>query len=71
MVKRRRGKWKCIPDVGVTLHIQVVEVVGALSSTEVRALQSLDDLSLHHPGYVSGQQGQQETLLETRTEGNQ
>lgn len=43
------------PDIGVPLHIEVVEVVGALSSTKVWSLQPLDDLGFHHPGYVSRQ----------------
>lgn len=43
------------PDVGVPLHVEVVEVVGALRSTEVGSLQPLDDLVLHHPGDVSRQ----------------
>ena len=43
------------PDVGVPLHVEVVEVVGALSSTEVGSLQPLDDLGFHHPGDVSRQ----------------
>ncbi|TNN75437.1 hypothetical protein EYF80_014249 [Liparis tanakae] len=42
------------PDVGVPLHVQVVEVVGALRSTEVGSLQPLDDLVFHHPGDTSG-----------------
>lgn len=61
--ERRRSR---LPDVGVPLHVQVVEVVGALGAAEVGALQPLDDLRLHHPGDVGRQQGQQQTLLETR-----
>lgn len=60
--------WSSLPDIGVPLHIQVVEVVGALGSAEVGSLQPLDDLGLHHPGYVSRQQREQQTLLETETE---
>lgn len=41
------------PDVGVSLHIEVVKVVGTLSSTKVWSLQPLDDLSFHHSGNVS------------------
>lgn len=45
-----------LPDIGVPLHVQVVEVVGAFSSTEVGSLQPLDDLGFHHSGYVRRQQ---------------
>lgn len=49
------GDNPALPDIGVSLHVQVVEVVGALGSTKVGALQPLDDLGLHHPGDVSRQ----------------
>lgn len=48
-----------VPDVGVPLNVEVVEVVGALGATEVWTLQPLDDFGFHHSGYVRGQQGQQ------------
>lgn len=51
------------PDVDVSLHVEVVEVVGVLHLAKVRALEPLDDLRLHHPGDVSGQQGQEQALL--------
>lgn len=50
-----KGEQSLLPDIGVPLHIQVVEVVGALSSTKVGSLQPLDYLGFHHPGYVSRQ----------------
>lgn len=52
------------PYVGVSLDIQVVEVVGVFHVAGPGALQPLDDLSFHFHGYVCGQQGQQQPLLE-------
>lgn len=52
-----------MPDISVSLDIEVVKIVCVLNLAEVGALQSLDDLSFHHPGNVSWQQRQQETLL--------
>lgn len=59
------GGWgECLlPDIGVPLHIQVVEVVCTLRPAEVGPLQPLDDLSFHHPGDVSRQQREQQALL--------
>lgn len=52
-----------VPDVGVSLDVQVVKVVGVFHLASFRALQPLDDLSLHLHGYVCRQQGQQQPLL--------
>lgn len=59
-----------VPDVGVPLHVEVMKVVGALSSTKVRPLQPLDDFSFHHSGYVCRQQGQQQALLDRQRHNN-
>lgn len=55
-----------LPDVGVPLHVQVVEIVGALRPAKVGSLQPLDDLSFHHPSDVSRQQREQQALLRGR-----
>lgn len=52
-----------MPDVRVPLDIKVVEIVCVFHLAKVWTLQSLDDLCFHHPGDMSRQQGQQETLL--------
>lgn len=52
-----------MPDVSVPLDIKVVEIVCVFHLAKVWTLQSLDDLCFHHPGNMSRQQGQQETLL--------
>lgn len=52
-----------VPDVGVSLDVQVVEVVRALHVAGFGALQPLDDLGFHFHGYVGRQQGEQEPLL--------
>lgn len=52
-----------MPDVCVPLDIKVVEIVSVFHLAKVWTLQSLDDLCFHHPGNMSRQQGQQETLL--------
>ena len=54
-----------IPDVGVSLDVEVVKVVGVLHLAKVGPLQALNDLVLHHTGDVGWQQGQQQTLLST------
>lgn len=53
-----------VPDVGVPLDIEVVEVVGVLHLAGFGALQPLDDLCFHLHGYVCRQQGEQQPLLE-------
>lgn len=52
-----------MPDISVSLDIEVVKIVCVLHLATVWTLQSLDYLSFHHPGNVSWQQRQQETLL--------
>ncbi len=52
-----------LPYIGVSLYVEVVKVIGVFRLAEVRPLQSLNDLCLHHPRNVGGQQGQQKTLL--------
>lgn len=52
-----------MPDVSVPLDIKVVEIVGVFHLAKIWTLQSLDDFCFHHPGNMSGQQRQQETLL--------
>lgn len=52
-----------LPDIGVSLDIQVVEVVGVFHLAGFGALQPLNDLSFHLHGYVRRQQGQQKSLL--------
>lgn len=52
-----------MPDISVSLDIEVVKIVCVLYLAKVWTLQSLDDLCFHHPGNVSWQQRQQETLL--------
>ncbi len=52
-----------LPYIGVSLYIEVVKVVSVFRLAEVRPLQSLNDLCLHHHRNVGGQQGQQKTLL--------
>ena len=54
-----------IPDISVSLNIEIVKVVGVLHLAKVGPLQSLYDLCLHHAGDVGWQQRQQETLLTT------
>ena len=57
------GGRRCVPDVGVPLDVEVVEVVGVLHLAGFGALQPLDDLRFHLHGYVCRQQGQQQPLL--------
>lgn len=45
-----------MPDISVSLDIEVVEIVCVLNLTKIWALQSLDDLSFHDTGDVSWQQ---------------
>lgn len=58
--ERRRCR---VPDVGVPLDVEVVEVVGVLHLAGFGALQPLDDLRFHLHGYVCRQQGEQQPLL--------
>lgn len=57
-----------MPDISVSLDIEVVEIVCVLNLAKVWTLQSLDDLCFHHPGNMSWQQRQQETLLIAETQ---
>lgn len=57
------GGRRRVPDVGVPLDVEVVEVVGVLHLAGFGALQPLDDLRFHLHGYVCRQQGQQQPLL--------
>lgn len=59
--------WQESPDVGVPLHIEIVEVVGVLRLAEVGTFQPLDDLCFHHSGNVGREQGQQQALLLDKT----
>lgn len=52
-----------MPDISVSLDIEVVKIVCVLHLATVWTLQSLDNLSFHHSGNVSWQQRQQETFL--------
>lgn len=45
-----------MPDVGVSLHVEVVKVIGVLHLAKVWTLQSLDDLSFHDASDVGWQQ---------------
>lgn len=58
-----------MPDISVSLDIEIVKIVCVLHLAKVWALQSLYDLSFHHPGNVSWQQRQQETLLMALAQG--
>lgn len=51
----RTHKWY-MPDVGVSLHVEVVKVIGVLHLAKVWTLQSLDDLSFHDASDVGWQQ---------------
>lgn len=51
------------PDIGVSLDVEVVKIVCVLNLAKIWTLKSLDDLGFHHPGNVSWQQWQQQTLL--------
>lgn len=57
-----------MPDIRVSLDIEIVKIVCVLNLAKIWTLQSLDDLSFHHPGNVRWQQRQQETLLITQRE---
>ncbi len=41
-----------LPYIGVSLYVEVVKVIGVFRLAEVRPLQSLNDLCLHHPRNV-------------------
>lgn len=55
-----------MPDISVSLDIEIVKIVCVFNLAKVWTLQSLDDLRFHHPGNMSRQQRQQETLLRAR-----
>lgn len=57
---------RVLPDVCVSLYIEVVEVVGVFGLAAVWTFEPLDDLSLHYASDVGRKQGQQETLLLVR-----
>lgn len=59
----KHGNNKNLPDISVSLDIEVVKVVCVLNLAKVWTLESLDDFRLHYPGYMSRQQRQEKTFL--------
>lgn len=44
---------KNLPDIRVSLDVEVVEIICVLHLAKVRTLKSLNDFCLHYPGNMS------------------